>query len=72
MALQEYEKVLLAKVISVAGDDPSMVREGVVEALKGTDDRGTRNYLWHTLTTAAMAKIRRARKNAEQTHQLAV
>lgn len=69
MALTSAEKKMLEVVISVAGDDPSMVRDGIVKALRGEDDKGRRNYLWHTLDTAARAKISRARKNAEQRFQ---
>jgi hypothetical protein len=62
MALTPDEKKMLKVVLQVAGDMESMVREGIITALRGENDKGRRNYLWHTLQTAALAKIRRARK----------
>jgi len=64
--LQQYEKDLLDKVIAVAGNDENRIRDGIVDALKGISEKGTRNYLWHLLQTKAAQKIRAARRNAER------
>lgn len=66
MALSFHEKLLLTKVLEVAGDDEKMVREGIIKALRGENDRGRRGYLWRTLERESRKKIRRARKKAEQ------
>lgn len=64
--LQQYEKDLLGKVIAVAGNDETKIRDGIVEALKGINEKGTRNYLWGLLKTKALQKIRAARRSAER------
>lgn len=66
MALTSDEKVMLTTVIEVAGDDEKMIRDGIIKALRGENDKGRRNYLWHTLERAAKEKIRRARRKAER------
>lgn len=63
--LSDTEKIMLATVLEVAGDDEKMIRPGIIKALRGENDRGRRTYLWHTLQTAAKAKIRRARHSAD-------
>ncbi|MEX2013667.1 MAG: hypothetical protein WD897_02020 [Parcubacteria group bacterium] len=60
--LTPIERGLLDRVIEVAGDDEKRIRPGIIKALCGVNDRARRTYLWHTLSTAARKKIRRARK----------
>ncbi|HUY05598.1 MAG TPA: hypothetical protein VMV62_02715 [Candidatus Paceibacterota bacterium] len=60
--LSAYERKLLDAVIEVTGDDESRIRDGIIKALRGIDDKGSRNYFWHLLETKAREKIRAARK----------
>ena len=58
------EKELLDVVLGVAGDDGNMIREGVIKALRGIDDKARRTYLWNELTRRATEKLRQARRKA--------
>ena len=61
-AEKEYQKKLLDTVFEVAGDNVEMINEGIVKALRGENDKARRTYLWNTLSKAAAARIRRARR----------
>lgn len=62
MALSVPEKQLLKVVIGVAGDNLTLIRDGIIKALRGENEHGRRNYLWHILERAATSKIRAARR----------
>ena len=61
---KEFEKRLLDTVLEVAGDDENMIREGIIKALRGENDKARRTYLWNILSKAAKERIRNARKKA--------
>ena len=61
---KELEKRLLNTVLEVAGDDENMIKEGIIKALRGENDKARRTYLWNILSKAAKEKIRHARKKA--------
>lgn len=61
---KELEKRLLNTVLEVAGDDENMVRDGIIKALRGENDKARRTYLWNILSKAAKERIRSARKKA--------
>ncbi len=56
------EKELLNTVLEVAGDDEKMVRDGIIKALHGVNDKARRIYLWNKLDREARGRIRRARR----------
>mgnify|MGYP001611236815 CR=1 FL=1 len=58
------EKELLNTVLEVAGDNETMIREGIIKALRDENDKARRTYLWNMLSKAATARIRRARRKA--------
>lgn len=63
-AEKELEKRLLDTVLEVAGDDETMVREGIIKALRDENDKARRTYLWNVLDRRAKERIRRARKKS--------
>lgn len=63
-AEKELEKKLLDTVLEVAGDDETMVREGIIKALRDENDKARRTYLWNVLDRKAKERIRRARKKS--------
>jgi hypothetical protein len=64
-AEKELEKKLLDTVLEVAGDNETMVREGIIKALRNENDKARRAYLWNVLDKKAKEKIRRARKKSD-------
>lgn len=60
--LTNAEKVLLDKVLGVAGDDEKMIRTGIIKALHGVNDPARRQHLWCILPNAAKTKIRQQKK----------
>ena len=60
--LSASEKALLDVVLQTADGDENRIRDGVIKALRGVDDKARRTYLWNQLSTTAKSKIRRARK----------
>lgn len=58
------EEKLLDVVLEEAGDDESMVRNGIIKALNGVNDKARRTYLWNELDRKAKERIRRARRKA--------
>lgn len=62
MNSNDIEKRLLDTVLEVAGDDENMIRDGIVKALRGENDKARRTYLWNELNRRAKERIRRARQ----------
>jgi len=60
--LTTSEKALLDVVLETAGADENKIRDGVIKALRGVNDKARRTYLWNVLSTTAKSKIRRAQK----------
>lgn len=56
------EKRLLDTVLEVAGDNENMIRDGIIKALRGENDKARRTYLWNELGRKAKERIRRARQ----------
>lgn len=61
-AEKELEQRLLDTVLEVAGDNEAMVRDGIIKALCGENDKARRTYLWNLLDRKAKERIRRARR----------
>jgi hypothetical protein len=59
----EIERAMLDIVLKVAHDDESLIQKGITSALKDTQDRARRTYLWNTLKRKATEKIRKNRKS---------
>ena len=64
--LTDCEQKMLKVVLEFAGDDEKMIREGIIKALEGVNDKARRVYLWNTLNRAAENKIRQARLRAKK------
>jgi hypothetical protein len=64
-AEKELEKKLLDTVLEVAGDNETMIRDGIIKALRNENDKARRTYLWNVLDRRAKEKIRRARKKSD-------
>ncbi len=60
--LNATEKKLLDKVLEVTGDREEAIRDGIVKALRGENDKARRGYLWRILSRAAKHRIRAARQ----------
>lgn len=60
----EIEEAMVHKVLEVAGGDEYKVRDGIIKALFGVNDKARRTYLWNLLQRKAIEKIRRDRKKA--------
>ena len=54
------EKAMLDTVLKTAGNEESRVREGIIAALSGVNDKARRTYLWNQLERKALRKIRGA------------
>jgi len=66
--LTASERALLDVVLETAGDNEKLIRDGIIEALRGVNDPARRQHLWCVLPNAAKTKIRAARKRASQRH----
>ncbi len=75
--LTPAEKILLAKVLEVAGTDEGKVKSGVSAAIYSEEDcrgdtgKARRTHLWAVLPNAARRKIRelKRKEEAERTRQ---
>ena len=61
-AEKRKQKELLDTVLSVAGDNEDMIREGIIKALQEVNDKARRTYLWNILERKARERIRRSRQ----------
>jgi hypothetical protein len=64
MRLANDEKVLLGRVLGLAGGKENGIRNAIIRVLMGERDRARIVYLQNILTRDAKEKIRRAQKNA--------
>ncbi len=59
----DKERAMLDLVLKIANGNEHMIRAGITEALRGTNDHARRTYLWNILTMKAVANIRQ--RNAQ-------
>ncbi len=52
------QKAMLNTVLQIADNKESQVREGIIAALDGVNDKARRTYLWNQLERKAIRKIR--------------
>lgn len=61
--LDQDGQARLKKVLEYAQNDLSRVRDGIIGALKGVDEKGRRTYLWNQLKARAERTIKERLKN---------